>query len=124
MVYVHGVVVGRYAIAQWIEAKHSRSQRKGKSTRRRFVSKRQIRENIRYIAKNWSNRRYSLEQVCAHLNIEASVRTIRRELRRAGLRRCIGCPRSFIFRKQAKTTLVILLFHTAGGEHPIGQPLE
>ena len=116
--------IPRTTIKRWIEAKSSRTQRKGKSTRRRFVSKRQIRQNIPYIAKNWSSRRYSLEQVRAHLNIEASVRTIRRELRRAGLRRCIGCPRSFIFRKQAKTTLVILLFHTAGGEHPIGQPLE
>ena len=68
--------IPRTTIKRWIEAKSSRTQRKGKSTRRRFVSKRQIRQIIRYIAKNWSTRRLSLEQARAHLNIEASVRTI------------------------------------------------
>ena len=115
--------IPRTTIKRWIEAKSSRTQRKGKSTRRRFVSKRQIRQIIRYIAKNWSTRRLSLEQVRAHLNIEASARTIRRELRRVGYRRCIACPRPFISRKQAKKRLDFA-FRTAGGGQPIGQRLE
>ena len=103
--------IPRTTIKRWIEAKSSRTQRKGKSTRRRFVSKRQIRQIIRYIAKNWSTRRLSLEQVRAHLNIEASARTIRRELRRVGYRRCIACPRPFISRKQAKKRLDFAFSH-------------
>ena len=103
--------IPRTTIKRWIEVKSSRTQRKGKSTRRRFVSKRQIRQIIRYIAKNWSTRRLSLEQVRAHLNIEASARTIRRELRRVGYRRCIACPRPFISRKQAKKRLDFAFSH-------------
>jgi len=101
----------RTNIRRWIHAETSRTTRKGKATKPRLMSRRQIRQIIRYIAKNWSTRRLSFEQVKAHLNIPASTRTIRRELRKAGYRRCIACPRPFISRIQAKKRLAFALEH-------------
>ena len=83
------------------KAKSSRTTRKGKPCKRRLLNTRAIRQIIRYIAQNWSTRRASFEQVRRALGIEASARTIRRELRKAGYRRCIACPRPFISRQQA-----------------------
>ncbi|PMD39605.1 hypothetical protein L207DRAFT_512616 [Hyaloscypha variabilis F] len=50
---------------------------------------------------NWSTRRLTFEQVRTQLGIEASARTIRRELRRAGYRRCIACPRPYISHRRS-----------------------
>ena len=100
------------ATAQRIcKAKSSRTTRKGKACKRRLLNTRAIRRIIRYIAQNWSTRRATFEQVKRALGIEASARTIRRELRKAGYRRCIACPRPFISRKQAKKRLDFALSH-------------
>jgi hypothetical protein len=69
------------------------------------MSVREIRQCIRHILRDWSTRRLTFEQVRTQLGIEASTRTIRRELRRAGYRRYIACPRPYISRKQAKKRL-------------------
>jgi hypothetical protein len=53
----------------------------------------------------------TFEQVRRALNIPASARTIRRELRKAGYRRCIACPRPFISRAQAKKRLSFAYKH-------------
>jgi hypothetical protein len=53
----------------------------------------------------------TFEQVKRALNIQASARTIRRELRKAGYRRCIACPRPFILRAQAKKRLAFAYKH-------------
>ena len=96
--------IPRTTIKRWIEAKSSRTQRKGKSTRRRFVSKRQIRQIIRYIAKNWSTRRLSLEQVRAHLNIEVfgTYYSTRASPRRLSTMHCL--PETFYLSKTSKET--------------------
>jgi len=86
-------------------AKSSRTTRKGKVYRPKLLNKRTIRQIIRYISQNYSTRRMTFDQVKRALNIPASARTIRRELRKAGYRRCIACPRPFISRVQAKKRL-------------------
>jgi hypothetical protein len=75
------------------------------------MSIRLVRQCIRTISKNWATRRMSFDQVKAQLNLPMSARTIRRELHRAGYRRCIACPRPFISRAQAKRRLVFSLEH-------------
>ena len=75
------------------------------------MTTREVRQIIRHISRDWSTRRLTFHQVKAQLGIRASVRTIRRELRRAGYRRCISCPRPYISRKQAKKRLGFALEH-------------
>ncbi len=75
------------------------------------MSVREIRRCIPYISRDWSTRQMSFEQVKAQLGVKASTRTIRRELRRVGYRRCITCPRPYISRKQAKKRLDFALSH-------------
>jgi Transposase len=53
----------------------------------------------------------SREVLQGQLGIKASARTIRRELRRAGYRRCISCLRPFITRAQAKKRLAFAYEH-------------
>jgi len=91
--------------------KSSRTTRKGKEYQRKLTSTRLLRQIIRHIARNYSTRRLTFEEVRRQLNIEASTRTIRRELRKHGYRRCIACPRPFISRKQAKKRLGFALEH-------------
>ncbi len=69
------------------------------------MSIRLVRQCIRLISKCQSTRRMSFDRIKAQLNLLMSARTIRRELRRAGYRRCITCPRPFISRPQAKMRL-------------------
>ena len=88
------------------KANSSRTSRKGKKYKKRILSKRDIRHILRLITKNYTSRRMSFEQVRATLNLPASARTIRRELRMAGYRRYIACPRPFITRLQAKKRVV------------------
>jgi hypothetical protein len=100
----------------------SRTTRKGKQYQKKLLSIRDVRRIIRFICKNHGTRRMSFEQVKQLLNIQASPRTIRRELRRAGYRRCIACPRPFISRQQAKKRVAFALEHRWWG-HLIGQLL-
>jgi hypothetical protein len=101
----------RRTIQDILHQEHCRRSRKGKVYKPHLMSTREIRHCIRYIAKDWSTRRLSFDQVRAQLGIRASACTIRRELRRAGYRRCIACPRPYISRKQAKKRLGFALEH-------------
>jgi hypothetical protein len=74
-----------------------------------MMTVRKIRQCIRHISRDWSTRRLSFAQVKAQLGVKASVRTIQRELRRAGYRRCIAYPRPYILHKQAKKRLDFVL---------------
>ena len=76
----------------------SRTTRKGKGYQCRLISASTLRQIIRHIAHNFPTRRLSFKQVRQQLNLTASARTIRRELCRAGYRRCISCPRPYISR--------------------------
>ena len=93
------------------KAKSSRTTRKGKQYQKRRLIIRWIRQIIRVISQNWSSRRMTFEQVRRALNIPASAHTIRRELHRAGYRRCVACPRPFISRAQAKKRLSFAYKH-------------
>ena len=97
----------RRTIRRILHQESSHRLRKKKAPKPHLMSVREIRQCIRHISKDWSTRRLSFEQVKAQLGIKASARTIRRELRRAGYRRCISCPRPYISRKQAKKRLEI-----------------
>jgi hypothetical protein len=66
------------------KAKPSRPDGKGKVYRPRMMTVREIRQIICYISRDYSVRRLTFEQVRAQLIIQASARTIRRELRKAG----------------------------------------
>jgi Transposase len=101
----------RRTIRRILHQESSRRIRKKKAPRRHLMSIREIRRCIRHISRDWSTRRLSFEQVKAQLGVKASVRTIRRELRRVGYRRCIVCPRPYISRKQAKKRLDFTLSH-------------
>jgi Transposase len=101
----------RRTIKDILHQEHCWRSRKGKVYKPHLMSVREIRRCIRHIAKDWSTRRLSFEQVKAQLGVKASVRTIRRELRRAGYQRCIACPRPYISRKQAKKRLAFALEH-------------
>jgi hypothetical protein len=74
------------------------------------MSVREIRRCIRHIAKDWS-RRLSFEQVKAQLGVTASVRTIRRELRRAGLPSLYCMPKT-LYITQASQETASLCFGT------------
>lgn len=91
--------------------KSSRTTRKGKEYNHILLSLRTIRQIIRYISYNYSTRRLSFKAVRAQLGIVASARTIRRQLQKAGYRRCIACPRPFISRAQAKKRLAFAHSH-------------
>jgi transposase len=95
----------RSTIRDILHQEHSRRVRKNRVYRPHLMSIREIRRYIRYIAKDWSTRRLTFEQVKTQLGIQASARTIRRELRHAGYRRYISCPRPYILRQQAKKRL-------------------
>lgn len=93
------------------KAESSRTSRKGKLYQKRLLTTRDIRQILRTISRNYTSRRLTFSQVRALLGLQASARTIRRELRKAGYRRCIACPRPFISRKQAKKRLDFALQH-------------
>ncbi len=76
-----------------------------------LMSIHEIRCCIRYISRDWSTHRMLFEQVRAQLGIQASARTICRELYCAGYRCCIVCPRLYISHKQAKKRLGFALEH-------------
>jgi Transposase len=101
----------RRTIRDILHQEHCRRSRKGKVYKPHLMSTREIRRCIRHIAKDWSTRRLSFEQVRAQLGIIASAHTIRRELRHAGYHRYITCPRPYISRKQAKKRLGFALEH-------------
>lgn len=84
------------------KAPTSRRTRKWKQYQKKLLNRRDLRRIIRFISQNYTTRRLSFQRVRALLGIEASARTIRRELRKIGYRRCIACSRPFISRKQAK----------------------
>ncbi|KAJ8064186.1 hypothetical protein OCU04_006537 [Sclerotinia nivalis] len=81
-----------------IKSNSTRRTRKGKVYLPSMISVKEIRRIIRTIARNWTGRRMTFEQIKNVLGIQASVRTIRRELRRHGYRRCIIYSRPFISR--------------------------
>lgn len=107
----HELGVPRTTARRMCQAKSSRTTRKGKRYQQRLLNSRDIRQIIRYIASNYTTRRATFEQIKRALGIQASARTIRRELRRKGYRRCIACPRPFISRKQAKKRLAFAERH-------------
>ena len=89
----------------------SRTTCKGKIYQPKIITVREIRRIICYIGSSYSTRCLTFTQVRAHLGIPASARTIRRELRKSGYRRCIACPRPFISRAQAKKCLGFAYSH-------------
>ena len=89
----------------------SRRTKNGKAYQKKLLSIRDIRQIIRTISRNYNSRRMTFEQVKRALNIQASARTIRRELRKASYRRCIACSRPFISRAQAKKRLAFAYKH-------------
>ncbi|KAF4630689.1 hypothetical protein G7Y89_g7443 [Cudoniella acicularis] len=91
--------------------KSSRTTRKGKQYHHLLLSIRAIRQIIRHIARNHGTHRLTFEQVRQQLGLVASARTIRRELRKNGYRRCIACPRPFISRAQGKRRLAFAREH-------------
>lgn len=93
--------------------KETLSRRSGKRRKnhQKLLSTRTVRQIIRTISQNHGSRRLTFEQVKYILGLNASDRTIRRELRRAGYRRCVACPRPFISRLQAKKRLTFALEH-------------
>src|SRR5271168_3920058 len=101
----------RRTIRDILHQEHSRRSHKSKVYKPHLMSIREIHRCIRHIARDWSTHRLSFAQVKAQLGVKASVRTIRRELRRAGYRRCIACPRPYISQKQAKKRLAFALEH-------------
>jgi len=101
----------RHTIRNILHQEHSYRSRKNKVYKPYLISVREIRQYIRYIVRDWSTRRLSFEQVKVQLGIKASARTIRRELRRTGYRRCIVYPRPYISRKQAVIRLGFALDH-------------
>jgi len=74
-----------------------RSERR-RASHQNLLSTWTVRQIIRTISRNHGSRRLTFEKVKYLLNLDASVRTIRRELRRSGYRHCIACPRPFISR--------------------------
>ena len=113
----------RRTIRTILRQESSHRLRRRKAPKPHMMSIREIRRCIRHISRDWSTRRLTFDQVRTQLGIQASARTIRRELRRAGYRRCIACPRPYISRKQAKKRLAFALEHQWGG-HPIMQHTE
>jgi transposase len=103
--------IPRRTVRRILKQEHSRRDRRRKAPKPHLMSIREIRRCIRHISNDWSTRRLTFEQVRTQLGIQASARTIRRELRRAGYRRCIACPRPYISRKQAKKRLGFALEH-------------
>ncbi|TVY31395.1 Transposable element Tc1 transposase, partial [Lachnellula subtilissima] len=101
----------RRTIRRILHQESSHRERKKKAPKPHLMSTREIRRCIRHIAQNWATRRLSFSQVKAQLGVQASIRTIRRELRAAGYRRCIACPRPYISRQQAKKRLGFALQH-------------
>jgi hypothetical protein len=83
----------------------SRTTCKGKVYHKRLIDKRTIHQLLREISCDYPSHRLSFEQVRRRLNLTVSAHTIQRELRRAGYRRCISCPRLYISRAQAKKRL-------------------
>jgi transposase len=103
--------IPRSSVQRIRKEKSSRRSRKGKVYKPRMITVHKIRQYICYISRDWSTCRLPFVQVKAQLGVKASVRTIRRELRRAGYRRCIVYPRPYILYKQAKKYLDFVLFY-------------
>lgn len=101
----------RRTIRRKLKQESSHRVRRRKAPKPHMMSASNIRQCIRHISRDWSTRRMSFEQVRAQLGIQTSARTIRRELRRAGYRRCISCPRPYISRMQAKKRLDFAMGH-------------
>ncbi|PQE18871.1 hypothetical protein CJF30_00011375 [Rutstroemia sp. NJR-2017a BBW] len=83
-----------------------------------MISAKEVRGIIRELSRSWHGRRMTYEWVRAVLGVEASVRTIRRELHKLGYRRCVACPRPFINRIQAKKRRVsVMIWGMIGWNH-------
>lgn len=99
------------SVGRILDAESSHSTREGKKYKPKLLNIRQIRQIIRFIAKDFTGRRKSWHQVKSELGIKASAETIRRTLPAYGFRRCIACPRQFISKKQAKRRLAFAKQH-------------
>src|SRR5436190_8976869 len=73
---VHKTGASQHMIQDILHQKHCRRSRKGKVYKPHLMSIHEIRHCICHIAKDWSMRRLSFEQVKAQLGVKASVRTI------------------------------------------------
>ncbi|KUJ06924.1 uncharacterized protein LY89DRAFT_767202 [Mollisia scopiformis] len=103
--------IPRRTVRRILKQESSRRERKRKLSRHHLMSIRDIRYCIRTISKNWSSRRMTFKALKKQLPYLPSVRTIRRELARAGYRRCIACPRPYITLKQARKRYVFAKEH-------------
>ncbi|KUJ14282.1 uncharacterized protein LY89DRAFT_564823, partial [Mollisia scopiformis] len=103
--------IPRRTVRRILKQESSRRERKRKLSRHHLMSICDIRCCIRTISKNWSSRRMTFEALKKQLPYLPSVRTIRRELARAGYRRCIVCPRPYITLKQARKRYVFAKEH-------------
>jgi hypothetical protein len=105
------VGVSRSSARSIVRSQRERRNRKGVGGVRAMMSAKEVRRIVRELSRSWHGRRMTYERVKAVLGVEASVRTIRRELRKLGYRRCIACPRPFINRIQAKKRLQFARLH-------------
>ena len=103
--------IPRTTVQQIRKQESSRRPHKSKGFHQRMMTIREIQRAIRFISKDYTSRYMTYERVRALLGIKASARTIRRELHRAGYRRCIACPRPFISWAQAKQRLLFARAH-------------
>ena len=72
--------IPRRTVQRILRQEHSRRTRRKKDPKPHLMSIRLIRRCIRHISRDWSTRRLTFEQVRTQLGIQASARTIRREL--------------------------------------------
>jgi hypothetical protein len=99
----------RRTIRDILHPEHCRRSQKNKVYKPHLMSICEICCCICYIANSWPTRCLTFEQVRSQLGIQASACTIQRELRRAGYRRCIVCPRPYISCQQAKRQVAFAL---------------
>ena len=75
------------------DPRHTSHPRSGRPTK---LNARDVRRLIRAVTSSADGRRSFYMQIAKNLGIEASETTIRRVLRKSGIRRCVACPKPLV----------------------------
>ncbi len=89
-----------------------------------MISVKEIRRALCFVATSYTTRCLTFERERNILGITASVRTIRRELRKLGYRRCVSYPRPLFSREQAKKRLSFARVQGGGDQRKVTFPDE
>lgn len=106
----HNVTISQPTISRLLA--NNRNRRTATRLERpRLISNRIARYLTRLTTRGWGSRRITYKQITQSINLNVSLKTVQRALKKLGYRRCVTCSRPFITSAQAKKRVAFTIKH-------------